>query len=118
MLRVCLTDWLAYGIGALAVMLLFGAGVKEFFLLASLQCTCLAMVGWPLRDYAKARSALPVVIAQTVLVAGLAFSLYLVREQPVLWAALLAAQTGCALAIVYQRWKTMAGAAPPFPALA
>ena len=118
MLRVCLSDWLACGVGALAVMLLFGAGFKELAVLASLQCTCLAMVGWPLRDYAKARSALPVVIAQTVLVAGLAFSLYLVREQPVLWAALLAAQTGCALAIVYQRWKTMAGAAPPFPALA
>lgn len=114
MLRVCLFEWLACGTGALAVMLLFGGGVKELVTLALLQCGCLAMAGWPLRDYSKARAALPVVIAQAVLVAGLAFSLYVLRGQPALWIALLA----CALAIVYQRWKTMAGAAPPFPAAA
>lgn len=115
MLRVCLSEWLAFGAGALALILLFGGGVKELVTLAILQCVCLAMAGWPLRDYSKPRAALLVVIAQAVLVAGLALSLYMLRGQPVLWAALL---LGCALAIVYQRWKTMAGAAPPFPAAA
>jgi hypothetical protein len=117
MLRVCVSDWLACGIGTLAAMLLFGAGVKELAVLAMLQCACLAMVGWPLRDYTQARRALPVVIAQTVLVASLVVGLYLVRDQLALWAALLAVLLGCALAIVYQRWKTMVGVAPPFPAL-
>ena len=114
MLRVCLFEWLACGAGTLALILLFGGGAEQLVTLAVLQCFCLAMAGWPLRDYAKPRAALLVVIFQAVLAAGLAFSLYVLRGQPALWIALL----GCALAIVYQRWKTMAGAAPPFPASA
>lgn len=118
MLRLGLFEWLACAAGTLALILLYGGGIKELVMLATLQCASLAMTGWTLRDYSghKHGASLIEVIVQTVLMAAGGVALFLIRGNLAAWSALLVLMLGAAYAIVHGRWKTMVDAPAPFPA--
>jgi hypothetical protein len=117
LLGICLTEWLACGLGALAIMALFGGGARYMTLAASAMCASLAACGWALRDYSgKQPGALVEVIVQSVLVGAGVVALFLVRENLPMWTALALLMVGCAWAIGSERWKRMVSAPVQFPA--